>query len=182
MTLLSVTRIISGGQVGSDRAALDFAIKHSIPHGGWCPKYRIAQDGTVPMKYQLQEAEKPGYPYRTKLNVRDSDATVVFTTPTPGRGSSMTIQSCLDFGRPYLVITSQETLNQAAQHLLEFIRKHGIKTLNVAGSRKPDFYQFTQLTLQLALLDSGLTMSEANAIAAKTLKDGSQRRHRAIRA
>ena len=176
MTLLSVTRIISGGQVGSDRAGLDFAIEHSIPHGGWCPKYRIAQDGTVPMKYQLQEAEKPGYPYRTKLNVRDSDGTVVFTKATPGRGSSMTMQACFDFGRPYVMITTQESLNQASQHLLEFIRKFGIKTLNVAGSREQDFYQFTKLTLQLALLDSGLTMNEANVIAAKTLKEGSERR------
>ena len=180
MALLTVTKIVSGGQVGADRAGLDFAIKHSIPHGGWCPKYRIAQDGIVPMKYQLQEAEKPGYPYRTKLNVRDSDATVVFTTPTPGRGSSMTIQSCLDFGRPYLLITTHESLNEASQHLLEFIRKFGIKTLNVAGSRKPDFYQFTLLTLQLALLDSGMTMGEANAIAAKTLEAGIERR-RALR-
>jgi hypothetical protein len=175
MALLTVTTIISGGQVGADRAGLDFAIEQSIPHGGWCPKYRIAQDGTVPFKYQLQEAEKPGYPYRTKLNVRDSDGTAVFTTDPPGRGSSMTIQACFDFGRPYVVITTNESLNEASQHLLEFIRKFGIKTLNVAGSRKPDFYQFTKLTLQLAL-DSGMPMSAANVIAAKTLKTGLERR------
>ena len=154
MPLLTVTKIISGGQVGADRAGLDFAIKHSIPHGGWCPKYRIAQDGLVPMKYQLQEAEKHGYWHRTKLNVRDSDATVVFTPPTPGRGSSMTIQSCLDFGRPYLHITTEQSLDEAAARLLKFITERKVKTLNVAGSRKPDLYQFTLLVLQLALSPS----------------------------
>jgi hypothetical protein len=134
-----------------DRAALDFAIAHSIPHGGWCPKYRIAQDGTVPLKYQLQEAEKPGYPYRTKLNVRDSDGTVVFTTDPPGRGSAMTLQSCIDFGRSYLLTTDHESLEGAAARLLEFLRKYGIKTLNVAGSRKPSLYQFAMMVLQTAL-------------------------------
>ncbi len=146
--MLTVTKIISGGQVGADRAGLDFAIQHGIPHGGWCPKYRMAQDGVVPEKYQLQEAEKPGYPYRTKMNVRYSDATVVFTTDPPGRGSALTVQSCFDFGRPCLVLTPDKPLPQSARLLREFITEHRVKTLNVAGSRKRDFYQFALLTLQ----------------------------------
>jgi predicted Rossmann-fold nucleotide-binding protein len=71
--------IISGGQTGADRAALDFAIEHGIPHGGWCPRGRIAEDGPIPLCYSLRETPSRRYAQRTEWNVRDSHATVVFT-------------------------------------------------------------------------------------------------------
>jgi len=72
------TRIVSGGQTGADRAALDWAIAHGIPHGGWCPKGRKAEDGMSQAKYELIETPSTDYVQRTELNVRDSDGTVVF--------------------------------------------------------------------------------------------------------
>jgi hypothetical protein len=48
-------KIVSGGQTGVDRAALDWAIQRGIPHGGWCPRGRRAEDGRIPERYRLRE-------------------------------------------------------------------------------------------------------------------------------
>ncbi|MEX0610513.1 MAG: putative molybdenum carrier protein, partial [Pirellulales bacterium] len=69
--------IISGGQTGADRAALDFALEHEIAHGGWCPRGRLAEDGPIAPRYNLQETPSRKYSQRTEWNVRDSDATVI---------------------------------------------------------------------------------------------------------
>ena len=71
--------IYSGGQTGADRAALDWAISENIPHGGWCPRGRKAENGRIPARYQLQETVSTGYAERTERNVMEADATVVFT-------------------------------------------------------------------------------------------------------
>jgi len=80
-------KIISGGQTGADRAALDVALKFNIPYGGWVPKGRIAEDGPLPRKYQLQEMPTPSYPARTEQNVIDSDGTVIFSHGKPAGGT-----------------------------------------------------------------------------------------------
>ena len=72
-------KIISGGQTGADRAALDWAIEHSISHGGWCPKGRMAENGKIDSRYQLEETPSQDYAQRTQWNVRDSDATLIFS-------------------------------------------------------------------------------------------------------
>ena len=77
--LRSLKKIISGGQTGVDRAALDFAIEHDIPYGGWCPKGRKAEDGPIGSRYLLKETPTSTYPQRTEWNVRDSDGTVIFS-------------------------------------------------------------------------------------------------------
>src|SRR2546423_13574935 len=69
------TKIVSGGQTGADRAALDFALAHKIPQGGWCPKGRRAEDGVIEPCYRLVETPSSRYSQRTAWNVRDSDAT-----------------------------------------------------------------------------------------------------------
>ena len=74
-----IEKIISGGQTGADCAALDFAIEHGIPHGGWCPGGRLAEDGPIDARYQLKETPSANYTQRTEWNVRDSDGTVVFS-------------------------------------------------------------------------------------------------------
>ncbi len=76
---LQSLKIISGGQTGADRAALDWAIRNGIPHGGWCPKGRKAEDGPIEAKYQLQETPSSKYLQRTDWNARDSDGTVIFS-------------------------------------------------------------------------------------------------------
>lgn len=82
-----IKKIISGGQTGADRAALDAAIKLEIPHGGWVPKGRKAEDGVIPEKYQLQEMPTAKYPERTENNVLHSDATLILTHGPLARGS-----------------------------------------------------------------------------------------------
>src|SRR5262245_59379474 len=83
-----VERIVSGGQTGADRAALDFAIEHGLNHGGWCPKGRRAEDGPIPVRYLLKETQTNRYVQRNEWNVRDSDGTVIFTLKVSLSGGS----------------------------------------------------------------------------------------------
>lgn len=85
---MTIAKIISGGQTGADRAALDWAIRNSVPHGGWCPRNRKAEDGRIPDGYVLKQTPSFGYSERTKWNVCDSDGTVVFTMSDNMTGAS----------------------------------------------------------------------------------------------
>ena len=96
-------KIISGGQTGADRAALDFAIARGIPHGGWCPRGRLAEDGTIPALYQLSETPGPDHAQRTEWNVRDSDGTVIFSiAPALTGGSRETAELARQHQKPCL--------------------------------------------------------------------------------
>jgi hypothetical protein len=81
MKKMVIEQLVSGGQTGADRAALDFAIQHGLKHGGWCAKGRRAEDGRIPGWYELKETQATSYVQRTEWNVRDSDGTVIFTVP-----------------------------------------------------------------------------------------------------
>ena len=96
-----ITKLISGGQTGADRGGLDAAIHYGVPHGGWCPKGRIAEDGIIPTRYYLKEMVSPEYLPRTKANVFDSDATVIFTYGPPRGGSLKTITYAHHLEKPY---------------------------------------------------------------------------------
>jgi len=127
--------IISGGQTGADRAALDWAIANGISHGGWCPRGRQALDGPLDPKYQLKETSSIGYPQRTEWNVRDSDATVVFTLAAKATGgSAKTITVARKLGRPCIHL--HPGVLAADQKLAAFIDTHHVRRLNVAGSRE----------------------------------------------
>ena len=78
-----LAKIVSGGQTGVDRAALDVALDLSLPCGGWCPKGRKAEDGPIAAHYPLTETPLDSYPQRTEWNVRDSDGTLVLTRGKP---------------------------------------------------------------------------------------------------
>ena len=95
-----LAKIISGGQTGVDRAALDVAIAMGIPHGGWCPKGRRAEDGTIPARYHLAETRSAAYRQRTEWNVRDSEGTVIFTISPVLIGGSMGTGSYILAGMP----------------------------------------------------------------------------------
>lgn len=97
-------KIISGGQTGVDRAALDFALNNEIVCGGWCPKGRIAEDGQIHEKYPLQEASAESYSWRTELNVRDSDATLVLSSGKIGNGTELTIKMAQKMRKPIFII------------------------------------------------------------------------------
>lgn len=94
-----VTKIISGGQAGADRAAVDFALALTIPHGGWCPKGRLAVDGPLHSKYRLTETSSSGYSQRTNFNIRDSDGTVVFNSGALSGGTSLTVKTVNELGK-----------------------------------------------------------------------------------
>ena len=89
-----ITKIISGGQTGADRATLDSAIKHGFPHGGWIPKGRLAEDGPLPAKYKLKEMPTSSYPAQTEQNVIDSDGTLIISHGKLGGGADLTKKTC----------------------------------------------------------------------------------------
>ena len=97
---MQISKIISGGQTGADRAALDAAIACGVPHGGWCPKGRRSEDGLIPAKYNLTEMETESYSTRTRANVADSDATLIFSHGPLTGGSLLTQQFAEELGKP----------------------------------------------------------------------------------
>lgn len=111
---MPITKIISGGQTGADRGGLEAAIYCEIPHGGWCPKGRKAEDGVIPPKYQLQEMPTSNYLARTEENVIDSDATVVFTLGSATGGSLRTLEFCHKHGKPWHHINVDTTRREKA--------------------------------------------------------------------
>jgi hypothetical protein len=137
MDLRSIT-IMAGGQTGADRAALDFAIEHGMRHGGWCPRGRLAEDGPIPARYQLQETASRKYSQRNEWNVRDSDATVLFSIgPQVYGGSRLTLAIARRLAKPYLhlVRDGEASIAELAEGLREFLDAHHVERLNVAGPR-----------------------------------------------
>ena len=134
---MMVRKIVSGGQTGADRAALDFAMEWNIPHGGWIPKGRLAEDGRLPEKYRLKEMESADYARRTEQNVIDSDATLIFSHGKLTGGSLLTQKLALKNGRPCFHVNLLETnAFTAAQSVHAWITEKGVTVLNVAGSRE----------------------------------------------
>lgn len=132
----SVAKIISGGQTGADRAALDWALANNVPHGGWCPRGRRAEDGRIADRYELLETPGTQYTQRTEWNVRDSDATVIFTTdPRLRGGAKKTMEFAHDYRRPWLHLHKSVPIEESIDRLQEFLREHQVSVLNVAGSR-----------------------------------------------
>ena len=147
-----VKKIISGGQTGTDRAALDFAIKHNIPHGGWIPRGRKAEDGPLPHGYHLKEMPTADYPKRMEQNVRDSDGTVIISHGRLTGGSANTAGMARKHGRPWLHLDMEKTtVDAAAQRLREWIAGNSSSILNVAGPRQskdPKIYSAALRVLQ----------------------------------
>jgi len=151
-----IQKIISGGQTGADRAALDFAIAHGIPHGGWCPRGRVAEDGVINERYELTETPSADSAQRTEWNVRDSEGTVIFSiSPKLSGGSKKTAGFAQQYQKPCLHLSREREGDDAAKKLSEFSVEHRLKTLNVAGSRQseePGVGPFTRETLERARL------------------------------
>jgi len=125
--------LVAGGQTGADRAALDWAIEHGLRHGGWCPRGRKTEDGEVPAHYQLQETPGAGYLQRTEWNVRDSDATLIFTLGDRLDGGSKRTAAFADsLGKPWLHVRP----GVHPKYVAGFLARHAVRTLNVAGKRE----------------------------------------------
>jgi hypothetical protein len=128
------TKIVSGGQTGVDRAALDVALERGLPCGGWCPRGRRAEDGPLDARYPLQETPRADYPQRTRLNVRDSDGTLILTCGAPDRGTSLTVRLAEEFGKPHLVLNLED--RPRPEEVRTWAQAHRVGVLNVAGPRE----------------------------------------------
>ena len=129
-----IEKIISGGQTGVDRAALDVALELGIPCGGWCPKGRRAEDGRIPNHYPVQEASSAEYPVRTQLNVEDSDGTLILSWGSPVGGTALTIKLAKKLRRPYLLVDLSNRGDP--QKVWDWLRENHFQILNVAGPRE----------------------------------------------
>lgn len=140
-----VKKIVSGGQTGVDRAALDMAFAFDLDCGGWCPKERWAEDAPISPKYPLVETATREPSERTKLNVKDSDGTLVFIKTLPiDKGTQLTITEAKKFNKPLLVFTLN--LSNDIDSIHEWLTCYNIQTLNVAGPREsqnPGIYDDT---------------------------------------
>ena len=148
-------KIISGGQTGVDRAALEWALVNDVPHGGWCPKGRKAEDGVIPPQFRLKEASSENYSVRTRRNVYDSGGTVIFSRNSEVSGGSReTAEFAKEMGKPLLHLVASMPIDDAASQLKAFLREHEIVDLNVAGPRQseePEVGQFVHAVLSRAL-------------------------------
>lgn len=138
-----LTQVVSGGQTGVDQAGLDAAIDLGIPHGGWCPLGRLSENGKIPKKYLLQETDSPKYTVRTRLNVKESDGTLILFEASMSRGTGLTANHAGRLGRPLLTIDIVEFLEwgearfeEELQKANDWIEEHEIKVLNIAGPRE----------------------------------------------
>jgi hypothetical protein len=127
-------KIVSGGQTGVDRAALDVALQLDLDCGGWCPKGRRAEDGRIGAHYPLRETPSTDYAQRTEWNVRDSDATLVLTRGSPTEGTALTVQLAATLRKRCLIVdlAREPDVRQAA----EWIARYQIRRLNIAGPRE----------------------------------------------
>ena len=135
-------KIISGGQTGVDRAALDVALKRGIETGGWCPAGRLDEFGRIPDRYPLRELQSGGFTERTLQNVKDSDGTVIIYPGTLSGGTEQTVRFCIEQHRLHLLTDASKTLpNEAGRSIVDFVRGNKIRTLNVAGPRQTEWFE-----------------------------------------
>ena len=155
-------KIISGGQTGADRAALDWAFEHGVPCGGWCPAGRLAEDGVIPARYPLDEMIEGGYLERTRANARDSDGTLIVTlSPVLSGGSMETARFATELRKPCLHVHPSMDWKKA---LGRWVRPRGTFVLNVAGpraSKEPCVGEFVQQVLNAMFsVTAGARVSE----------------------
>ena len=150
-------RVISGGQTGVDRAALDAALACGLEIGGWCPSGRRAEDGRIASRYPLHETPSTNYAVRTRWNVRDADATLILSGRPLAGGTALTVAIAEQSRTPLLVIdSSEQSIEAAAERIRQWIDETGIQVLNVAGPREstqPGVYHWSSQVLQLAFAE-----------------------------
>ena len=144
MTIV-LNKIVSGGQTGADRAALDVSISFAFPHGGWVPEGRVAEDGLIPAIYCLKELAGKGYAERTGKNVIDSDGTVIFYHRALAGGSALTHEYAIQHKKPCLCLDLDiVSEDEALDLVLSWLSRNRIQVMNVAGPRAshdPEIYK-----------------------------------------
>jgi Circularly permutated YpsA SLOG family len=159
---MALEKIVSGGQTGVDRGALDACLEAHFPCGGWCPGDRSAEDGTIPESYPLTPLPGGGFRQRTRQNVLDSDGTLILFdgSLTAGEltgGSQLTREVAQQYGKPLLLINAARmTTSEATDTIVAWLREQAqLKILNVAGPRAsgwPGGYDYTQRVVRKLLL------------------------------
>jgi len=148
-------KIISGGQTGVDRAALDAAPRHGIESGGWCPTGRLDESGRIPDRYPVKELENGGSTKRTLQNVKDSDGTIIIYPGKLSGGTEQTLHFCVEQRRPHeLIDASNISTEKAAQLIADLVCENNIEILNVAGPRQsewPEGYGYAAQVLDIFL-------------------------------
>ena len=153
---MAVERIVSGGQTGADRGGLDAALELGIPHGGWCPAGRLAEDGTIPERYRLTETDSADFAVRTERNVIDSDGTVLFTYGEPVGGSALTAELASVHDKPLLHLDLEEHgTESAAAQLAVWLAQNDVRVLNVAGSRESQAPGIAEAVREILLISLG---------------------------
>jgi hypothetical protein len=134
--MINKLKIVSGGQTGVDRAALDFAMENHIECGGWCPKNRIAEDGTINEKYPLMETDTTDSSERTYRNVKDSDGTIVFVKNKIDEGTGLTIDFAEQMNKPLYIVHLTMNIEDQEAGVFNWFVENNIKTLNIAGAKE----------------------------------------------
>ena len=141
-------KVVSGGQTGVDRAALDAALKINIPCGGWCPAGRRAEDGRIPDEYPLRETASNAYEERTRLNVLDSDATLICNTGDLEGGTLLTARLAEQLNKPLHVASLDQYPEDEIDECSRWIISRQVRVLNVAGPRSSKCQEIYQQTLR----------------------------------
>ena len=139
--------IMSGGQTGVDRAALDFALENNINCGGWCPKGRIAEDGVIDIKYPLIETEIADPALRTYRNVKNSDGTIIFVKNKLDEGTGFAIDVAEQLNKPVYVVHLNMNIEDQEKGVFDWFLDNKIKKLNIAGAKEsscPGIYKETK--------------------------------------
>lgn len=132
---MNKVRIISGGQTGVDQGALDFALDHNFDCGGYCPKGRKSEMGTIPFKYPVIEINSEDYTVRTKKNIVESEGTLIIKDENElDKGTKETIRICKQLDKPYIIVETYATINSGYQ-FRQWLAENKITVLNVAGNR-----------------------------------------------
>lgn len=152
-------KIVSGGQTGVDRGALDAALACGAPCGGWCPSGRVAEDGVIGARYPLTELAHGHYRERTLRNVQDSDGTVILYFEVLEGGTELTARYCRKYRKPHLLFDGERmTIAEAASRIAAFVAGHGVRTLNVAGpraSKAPGAHEYARRVIEAVLRAAG---------------------------
>ena len=153
---MQIQKIVSGGQAGVDRAALDAAMELEIPHGGWCPRGRLALDGPLSPRYRLSETPSADYPQRTEWNVRDSDATLLLSRGQLKGGTALTRKLAQTLQKPYMQVDLRSPA--PIEDVWQWLHQHSVRVLNIAGPRQhPEKNIYSQAKQYIARLLSGIT-------------------------
>lgn len=143
-----INKIISGGQTGADRAALDFALTNGISCGGFCPKGRAAEDGPIDEKYPLAETQTDDPAQRTAQNVLHADGTLIICQRVPFGGTALAVEVAFEAFKPFFVQNMKRGYN--IDDIKSWMLQYKIKTLNIAGPREseePGSYELTMKVL-----------------------------------